>query len=118
MSIKKLLDEKLIKFVVSQNTDGLHIRSGVDFHKIAELHGNGFKELCKECGRVYFRDFRTRAAARKVHGQFSSMLHCFLIILERTMEFILTLNHSSGKALSKQNYRQAMFESLYFNKAK
>ncbi len=69
MSIKKLLDEKLIKFVVSQNTDGLHIRSGVDFHKIAELHGNGFKELCKECGRVFFRDFRTRACDRKIHGK-------------------------------------------------
>jgi len=84
MSIKKLLDEKLIKFVVSQNTDGLHIRSGVDFHKIAELHGNGFKELCKECGRVYFRDFRTRAAARKVHGQFSLMvLLVFLFIFRK-----------------------------------
>lgn len=70
MAIKKLLDEKLVKFIVSQNTDGLHIKSGIPFDKIAEVHGNGFKELCRECGRVFFRDFRTRAAGRKVHGKF------------------------------------------------
>ena len=68
MAIKKLLDEGLVKFVVSQNTDGLHIKSGIVAEKIAELHGNGFKELCRECGRVYYREFQTRQSGRKVHG--------------------------------------------------
>ena len=62
MAIKKLVDENVIKFVVSQNTDGLHVRSGIPNEKIAELHGNTNKEYCKKCGQVYYRDFHTREA--------------------------------------------------------
>jgi NAD+-dependent protein deacetylase sirtuin 6 len=62
MAIKKLIDEGIVKYLVSQNTDGLHVRSGVPMDKIAELHGNTNKEYCKKCGRKYFRDFHTRSA--------------------------------------------------------
>jgi NAD-dependent SIR2 family protein deacetylase len=40
MAIKTLLDKNIFKYLVSQNTDGIHIKSGVWFNKIAELHGN------------------------------------------------------------------------------
>ena len=43
MAIKKLVDDGLVKFVVSQNTDGLHLKSGIPVEKIAELHGNSNK---------------------------------------------------------------------------
>ena len=66
MAIVKLLEEGLLKFVVSQNTDGLHRRSGVHPDNLAELHGNTNKETCTKCGLAYMRDFRTRNAA-KVH---------------------------------------------------
>lgn len=35
MAIKTLLDNNIFKFLVSQNTDGLHLRSGVKSNKIA-----------------------------------------------------------------------------------
>jgi NAD-dependent SIR2 family protein deacetylase len=44
-------------FVISQNVDGLHGKSGVADDDIAELHGNCFKERCVECGAVFVRDF-------------------------------------------------------------
>ena len=59
MAIKKLIDEDLVKFIVSQNVDGLHLKSGIPIEKIAELHGNLNKEYCKTCHKVYYRGFDT-----------------------------------------------------------
>lgn len=46
-----------LRYVVSQNVDGLHLRSGIPRSKIAELHGNCFAERCPRCKREYIRDF-------------------------------------------------------------
>ena len=66
MVLLRLQQEGLIKFVVSQNTDGLHRRSGVDPQLLAELHGNTNMEKCLKCGVKYMRDSWTRTA-RAVH---------------------------------------------------
>ena len=49
-----------LKFVVSQNVDGLHRKSGIPASKISELHGNSNLEYCEKCERVYMRDMRCR----------------------------------------------------------
>jgi NAD-dependent SIR2 family protein deacetylase len=67
MAIKKLIDINLIKYLVSQNVDGLHIKSGVPHSKIAELHGNTNKEFCRKCKKVFFRDFYTPRDSNRVH---------------------------------------------------
>ena len=47
----------LVKSVVSQNVDGLHLRSGVPHTKLCELHGNVFREVCSACAKEYLRSF-------------------------------------------------------------
>ena len=38
-----------MKFLISQNVEGLHIKSGVPADKIGELHGNKNLEYCGKC---------------------------------------------------------------------
>ena len=46
-----------LKYIISQNGDGLHGLSGIDTDKISELHGNVFKEYCEKCGKMVDRKF-------------------------------------------------------------
>lgn len=57
MALKALLDSGYIKYIVSQNIDGLHMKSGVKRRHLAELHGNMFVENCDKCRR-YILNFR------------------------------------------------------------
>lgn len=42
-----------LKFLISQNVDNLHLKSGIKPELIAELHGNITKLRCTRCGMVY-----------------------------------------------------------------
>jgi len=68
MALVKLTEAGLLKYIISQNVDGLHRKSGIPADKIAEVHGNTNVEICKskKCKRQYLRDFRVRTA-QKTH---------------------------------------------------
>lgn len=65
MAIKQLVTEGYVQYVVSQNIDGLHLKSGLERKYIAELHGNMFVEQCNTCDRQYIRREATTSVGQK-----------------------------------------------------
>ncbi|KAL8669268.1 MAG: hypothetical protein Q9168_006130 [Polycauliona sp. 1 TL-2023] len=65
MALVELQNRGFLKYLVSQNCDGLHRKSGIVPDRISELHGNSNREYCKDCGKEYIRDFRAVAAYEK-----------------------------------------------------
>ncbi|MHA2090690.1 MAG: SIR2 family NAD-dependent protein deacylase [Candidatus Kariarchaeaceae archaeon] len=48
-AIVKLQDLGILKYVIAQNVDGLHLKSGIKPELIAELHGNSTLMKCTIC---------------------------------------------------------------------
>ena len=49
-AVLDLLNLGKMVYLISQNVDGLHAKSGIPFDKLAELHGNRYFMKCLECG--------------------------------------------------------------------
>jgi len=59
----------IVTRVVSQNVDGLHLRSGIPRERLFELHGNCFVESCRGCGARHERDFETGTVGFRATGR-------------------------------------------------
>ena len=70
-----LLNCGKLKYVVSQNVDGLHLRSGIPRNMLAELHGNCFAERCNRCGHEYIRDFEIETVSLRFSGLLNASFH-------------------------------------------
>ena len=62
-------DVDIVKYVITQNVDGLHMRSGIQRSKHCFLHGCIFTEKCERCAREYFRDFDIGGVSFQITGR-------------------------------------------------
>ena len=55
MALVELQKMGKLKFLISQNVDNLHLKSGIPFELLAELHGNISRLRCRKCQRTFDR---------------------------------------------------------------
>lgn len=66
MALISLLNAKLIRFVISQNIDGLFLRANIRRRQIAELHGNFYLDQCTHCKSRFIRSTPSPTMGQKV----------------------------------------------------
>jgi NAD-dependent SIR2 family protein deacetylase len=70
LAIVELQNLNKLKFLISQNVDNLHLKSGIQPDILAELHGNIAKLRCGRCGKTFDRsEGRTRCPCGGVLGK-------------------------------------------------
>ncbi|XP_051550779.1 NAD-dependent protein deacetylase sirtuin-7 isoform X2 [Myxocyprinus asiaticus] len=90
MCIWMLHKMKIVQHVVSQNCDGLHLRSGLPRQALSELHGNMFIEVCVSCtpAREFIRLFDvTEHTALHRHGTGRLCPHCRMELRDTIVHF-------------------------------
>ncbi|KAI5651554.1 sir2 family domain-containing protein [Phthorimaea operculella] len=68
MILKKLVECKKVQYIVSQNIDGLHLKSGLPRKYLAELHGNMFIDECNLCKKQFVRHRPVETVGKKCSG--------------------------------------------------
>nr|XP_022316150.1 NAD-dependent protein deacetylase Sirt6-like [Crassostrea virginica]XP_022316151.1 NAD-dependent protein deacetylase Sirt6-like [Crassostrea virginica] len=96
-AIVKLLEKDHIKYLISQNVDGLHRLSGVGEGQISELHGNTFVEKCEKCNKRYVRNFRCGGKATNV--PVNKCKHC-------------RINHRTGRVCDDQKCKGYLMNTI------
>ncbi|KAI1410896.1 DHS-like NAD/FAD-binding domain-containing protein [Hypoxylon sp. FL1857] len=90
MALVELQNRGILKYLISQNCDGLHRKSGILPDRISELHGNNNREYCKDCGKEYIRDFRAVASYEKTvhdHRTGRKCARCDGVLLDSIINF-------------------------------
>ncbi|OTB05555.1 hypothetical protein M426DRAFT_56743 [Hypoxylon sp. CI-4A] len=90
MALVELQNRGVLKYLISQNCDGLHTKSGILPDRISELHGNSNRESCRDCGKEYIRDFRAVATYEKTvrdHRTGRKCARCGGVLLDSIINF-------------------------------
>ena len=90
MTLFTLFKKGKLKHIVSQNCDGLHLRSGIPRYALSEVHGNMFIEVCKQCKpmRPYLRLFDvTERTSKNKHNTLRRCHVCGSSLIDTIVHF-------------------------------
>ncbi|RHZ89945.1 hypothetical protein Glove_9g176 [Diversispora epigaea] len=110
MSIMKFFETEKMKYLISQNTDGLHVRSGIPITAISELHGNSNIEKCENCEISFWRKFQVREAAGVNQHETSRKCDYCGTRLEDT---IVNFGEGLPERILQEAYRQSGISDLH-----
>ena len=97
--VEKVINFNKENFLITQNIDGLHQRSGIQEDKIIEIHGNAIEAKCLNCEKkAKILDFH---AAIKTNNPLPKCLNCNGIVKVATISFGQPMNESDMLKASK-----------------
>lgn len=94
MSISTLVQYNHIQYVISQNIDCLHLRSGIPRTKLVEIHGNLYAEQCynyKTCGIEYIRSYDINGIGCRLTGRLCDNQLCKQSLYDKTYDWTTDL---------------------------
>ncbi|HAT36539.1 MAG TPA: NAD-dependent deacetylase [Rhodospirillaceae bacterium] len=101
-AVEKLVRTGKVSAVITQNTDGLHQKSGVPEEKIIELHGNSTYAHCLNCGSHCELDWIKEIYERD--GVAPDCEECGGLVKTATVAF--------GQSMPEDKMREAQVETL------
>ena len=109
--INRWTADSLVHYVITQNCDDLHGRSGVPADRLSELHGNVFIEVCELCAtehrRPYCVDLFSTDCRNEVLARIVGLNLVFCVYVEPSKEM------SRQKKTQKQYKYKQLCSGLY-----
>ena len=68
LALRSLAKEGFVKFIISQNVDGLFLKTGLERKFLSEVHGNFYLDECSHCLRRYIRSAPSPTMGLKISG--------------------------------------------------
>ena len=97
--VERVINFNKENFLITQNIDGLHQRSGIQEDKIIEIHGNAIEAKCLNCEKkAKIIDFH---AAIKTNNPLPKCLNCKGIVKVATISFGQPMNENDMFKASK-----------------
>eukprot|EP01083_Nonionella_stella_P083645 231339_1 len=120
MALVALMTQKphYLKYLISQNTDGLHRRSGIPPNLMSELHGNSTLEICDTCNMEYMRDYHCRNSIRKQRchdhttGRYCTVPDCKGRLKDTIINFSESLPQQPLRSANDHSEQADLFLSL------